>query len=207
MSDDAPTTITRVFDPKVWGMSPKQFIVFLIPLSITSAAIWLKSTTFPNSNLYTIVSAVICIFAWKFYLSVGRDKESLYNLELRLRFGFSILQNEESIQKYSSKDKQKVKNFTNIKKIHDGGFIEFTPVEEGNNWGGIIDLDVYAPMDLEVFTRNAERVLSSVPDRTIIKTITVARNKIHSSADQFKKELKKPNLHPIIFDQLYELVD
>jgi hypothetical protein len=206
-NDNAPTTITRVFDPKVWGMSPKQFFVFLIPLIITSGSIWLKSSIFQESNLFTIVSLVICIFAWKFYLDMGRDKEALYNLELRMRFFFSLIQKEENIQKYNSKDKQKVKNFTRIKRIYEGGYIEFTPLDEGNNHGGILELDAYAPMDLEVFTRNAERVLSSVPDRTIIKTITVARNKIHSSADQFKRELKKPNLHPIIFDQLYELVD
>jgi ferritin len=188
-------------------MTPKQFFVFLIPLSITSGSIMIKARVFPNSILFNILAIVVCLAAWKFYLDVGRNKEALYNLELRLRFLFSILQGEETIQKYDSKDRQKVKNFTRIKKVLDGGYMEFEPVETANNWGGIIEVDAYAPMDMEVFTRNAERLLTSVPDGTIIKTIMAARNKVHNAADPFKRELKKEKLHPIVRDQLYELVE
>lgn len=209
MTEDksSPTTMTRVFDPTVWGMTPKQFIVFLVPLSITSASILLKSSMFQNSFIFNLVAIVFCLGAWKFYLEVGRNKAALYNLEMKIRFILSILQVEETIQKYDRKDKVKVVNFTRMTKVLDSGYMEFNPMGTGNNWGGIIELDAYAPMDLEVFTRNAERLVSSVPDGTIIKTIMAARNKLHDSAEPFRRELKKEKLHPIVRDQLYELVE
>jgi hypothetical protein len=207
-NDNTPTTITRFFDPTVWGLRKNQLVVFFTALIITSGSILIKVLVFPDSLLVSVIGFIITVLAWLVFIKIGLDRDVLYHTELLIRFAGRRVQGEEKIQKYNEKDQNKVRNFNRIKRILLGQFVEFWPVGRGNNWGGYLKIDSYKPLDLAVFEKNAESFLSMLPDGTIIKTILAIRRDLNNnSADQFKHELKKQDLHPIIRDNLYEHVE
>jgi len=200
----APTTITRMFDPTLWGLRKNQLCVLFFAGIITAFLAIMKAVVFPNSLIFTVTFWILSLAAWAFFVFVGLNREALYYFENYLRFFVSLKQGEELIQKYNEKDENKTKNFTHIKNIFKGGYTEFWPINKGNNWAIFLELFAFSPEDLEVFESNAERTLSSVPDGTIIKTILKARKSTRDSAEPFKKELKKDNQIPLIRDICYE---
>lgn len=205
------TTITRMFDPTIWGLRKNQLVIFLLAAAITACCAIIKAIIFPDSLFFTIYGTLIVISAWFFFVGVGLNKERLYHFERRFKFSISRMQGDECIQKYNTKDETKTKLFTRIKNVFDNGFTEFFPNtwDKGmkNNWAVFIELFAYSPEDLEVFFSNAEMFLSSAPDGTIMKTILEARKDNGDSSAPFKRELKKSDLLPILREICYEQVD
>jgi len=205
------TTITRMFDPTIWGLRKNQLVVFFAAAGITALYLILKVILFNNSLFFSVPGGAVVIASWLFFMSVGLNRDRLYQFERRVWFMFSMTQGDELIQKYSDKDELKTRNFSHIKNIFKGGQTEFHTDAWGNgksnNWGTYLKLFAYSPESLDVFFSNAERTLSSVPDGTIIKTILEARRSTGDPAAPFRKELKKEKLHPVIREICYEQIE
>jgi hypothetical protein len=204
MSDQAPTTITRMFDPTLWGLRKNQLAVFFFAGTVSALFAIIKTVMFPNSTLASVIFWVVVVVVWGFFFLVGLNRTSLYNFERRLMFVISRKQGEELIQKYNESDFNKVKNFTHIKNVYKGGYTEFWPINRGNNWAVYLELFAFSPEDLEVFEANAEKILTGVEDGTIIKTTLKARKSTGDPGEPFKKELKRENQIPLLREICYE---
>lgn len=202
---NAPTTITRMFDPTVWGLRTNQLRIFFACAIATAIYVMCSRVLIPDSLFVDVTGGVIVIALWLFFVFVGLNRIALYNFERRIMFLISRCQGEEQIRKYNEKDWYKVKNFSRIKNIFKGGYTEFWPIaNKGHNWGIFLELFAYKPEDLDVFFSNAERTLTGVPANTIIKTVLKARKTTGDEGEQFKKELKKEKQIPILRDICYE---
>ena len=200
-----PTTITRMFDPTVWGLRTNQLRIFFACAIATAIYVMCSRVLIPDSLFVDVIGGVIVIALWLFFVFVGLNRIALYNFERRIMFLISRCQGEEQIRKYNEKDWYKVKNFSRIKNIYKGGYTEFWPIaNKGHNWGIFLELFAYKPEDLDVFFSNAERTLTGVPANTIIKTVLKARKTTGDEGEQFKKELKKEKQIPILRDICYE---
>lgn len=200
-----PTTITRMFDPTVWGLKTNQLRIFFACAILTALYAIISRVLIPGILVLDVVGALIVVASWLFFVFVGLNRIALYNFERRVMFVISKAQGEEQIWKYNKKDWNKVKNFSRIKNIFKGGFTEFWPFEnKGNNWGIYLELFACKPENLEVFFANSEMTLTGVPENTYIKTVLKARKSTGDSGEIFKKELKKGKQIPLLRDVCYE---
>ena len=204
MTENAPTTITRMFDPSVWGLKPNQLKIFFACSIMTALYAIISRVLMPGILVLDVVGALIVVASWLFFVFVGLNRIALYNFERRVMFFLSRCQGEEQIRKYNKKDWYKVKLFTRIKNIFEGGYTEFWPVDKGNNWAIYLELFACLPENLDVFFSNSERTLTGVPEETIIKTVLKARKSTGDAGAQFKKELKKEKQIPLLRDICYE---
>lgn len=202
---NAPTTITRMFDPTVWGLRTNQLRIFFACAIATALYAIFSRVIITDSLFIDVVGGVITIAFWLFFVVVGLNRIALYNFERRIIFLISRFQGEERIWKYNKKDWHKVKNFSRIKNIFKGGFTEFWPIaNKGHNWAIYLELFACKPEDLDVFFANSEMTLTGVPANTIIKTVLKARKSTGDAGEQFKKELKKEKQIPLLRDICYE---
>lgn len=200
-----PTTITRMFDPTVWGLRTNQLRIFFACAILTALYAIISRVLIPGILILDVVGALIVVASWLFFVFVGLNRVALYNFERRIMFLISRAQGEEQIRKYNQKDWYKVKNFSRIKNIFIGGYTEFWPiVNKGHNWGIYLELFACKPEDLDVFFSNSEMTLTGVPANTIIKTVLKARKSTGDAGEQFKKELKKEKQIPLLRDICYE---
>jgi len=199
-----PTTITRMFDPTVWGLRTNQLRIFFACAILTAFYAVISRVLIPGILVLDVVGALIVVASWMFFVFVGLNRVALYNFERRIIFLISRAQGEEQIRKYNKKDWYKVKLFSRIMNIFEGGYTQFWPVGKGNNWGIYLELFACKPDDLEVFFANSEMTLTGVPADTIIKTVLKARKNTGDSGAIFKKELKKGKQIPLLRDICYE---
>lgn len=200
-----PTTITRMFDPTVWGLRTNQLRIFFACAILTAFYAIISRVLIPGILALDVIGALIVVASWLFFVFVGLNRIALYNFERRIIFLISRAQGEEWIQKYNKKDWYKVKNFSRIKNIFKGGYTEFWPlVNNGNNWGIYLELFACKPEDLDVFFTNSEMTLTGVPENTYIKTVLKARKSTGDAGAVFKKELKKGKQIPLLRDICYE---
>ena len=200
-----PTTITRMFDPTVWGLRTNQLRIFFACAILTALYAIISRVLIPGILILDVVGALIVVASWLFFVFVGLNRVALYNFERRIFFLISRAQGEEQIRKYNKKDWYKVKNFSRIKNIFKGGYTEFWPsLNKGNNWGIHLELFACKPEDLDVFFANSEMTLTGVPENTYIKTVLKARKSTGDTGAVFKKELKKGKQIPLLRDICYE---
>lgn len=202
---NAPTTITRMFDPTVWGLRANQLRIFFACAIITALYAIVTRVLLPDSLLIDVTGGLIVVTSWLFFVFVGLNRIALYNFERRILFFISRGQGEEQIRKYNKKDWYKVKNFSRIKNIFEGGYTEFWPIaNKGHNWAIYLELFACKPEDLDVFFSNSEKTLTGVPANTIIKTVLKARKSTGDAGEQYKQELKKEKQIPLLRDICYE---
>lgn len=208
MSDSAattPTTITRMFDPTVWGLRTNQLRIFFACAILTAMYAVISRVIMPDSLFVAVSGGLLVVGSWAFFVFVGLNRIALYNFERRINFLISWKQGEEHIRKYNKKDWHKVRNFSRIKRVLERGYTEFWPIEsKGHNWGIYLELFACKPEDLDSFFANSEKTLTGVPANTIIKTVLKARKSTADTGEQFKKELKKENQIPLLRDICYE---
>lgn len=202
---NAPTTITRMFDPTVWGLRTNQLRIFLACAVVTALYAIISRVLIQDSLLIDVIGGLVVVAVWLFFVFVGLNRIALYNFERRILFLISRGQGEEQIRKYNKKDWYKVKNFSRIKNIFKGGYTEFWPIaNKGHNWAIYLELFACKPEDLDVFFSNSEKSLTGVPANTIIKTVLKARKSTGDAGEQYKKELKKEKQIPLLRDICYE---
>ena len=202
---NAPTTITRMFDPTVWGLRTNQLRIFLACAVVTALYAIISRVLIQDSLLIDVIGGLVVVAVWLFFVFVGLNRIALYNFERRILFLISRGQGEEQIRKYNKKDWYKVKNFSRIKNIFNGGYTEFWPIaNKGHNWAIYLELFACKPEDLDVFFSNSEKSLTGVPANTIIKTVLKARKSTGDAGEQYKKELKKEKQIPLLRDICYE---
>lgn len=202
---NAPTTITRMFDPTVWGLRTNQLRIFLACAVVTALYAIISRVLIQDSLLIDVIGGLVVVAVWLFFVFVGLNRIALYNFERRILFLISRGQGEEQIRKYNKKDWYKVKNFSRIKNIFKGGYTEFWPIaNKGHNWAIYLELFACKPEDLDVFFSNSEKTLTGVPANTIIKTVLKARKSTGDAGEQYKKELKKEKQIPLLRDICYE---
>ena len=202
---NAPTTITRMFDPTVWGLRTNQLRIFFACAIITALYAIISRVLIPDSLLVDVIGGLTVVVLWLFFVFIGLNRVALYNFERRILFLISRGQGEEQIRKYNKKDWYKVKNFSRIKNIFEGGYTEFWPIaNKGHNWAIYLELFACKPEDLDVFFSNSEKTLTGVPANTIIKTVLKARKSTGDAGEQYKQELKKEKQIPLLRDICYE---
>ena len=193
-----------MFDPTVWGLRTNQLRIFFACAITTALYVVISRVLIPGILFIDVVGALIVVALWLFFVFVGLNRVALYNFERRINFLISRGQGEEQIRKYDKRDWYKVKLFSRIKKVFEGGYTELWPVASGNNWGIYLELFACLPENLDVFFSNSERTLTGVPANTIIKTVLKARKSTGDAGAQFKKELKKEKQIPLLRDICYE---
>ena len=202
---NAPTTITRMFDPTVWGLRTNQLRIFFACAIITALYAIISRVLIPDSLLVDVIGGLTVVVLWLFFAFIGLNRVALYNFERRIIFLISRGQGEEQIRKYNKKDWYKVKFFSRIKNIFEGGYTEFWPIaNKGHNWAIYLELFACKPEDLDVFFSNSEKTLTGVPANTIIKTVLKARKSTGDAGEQYKQELKKEKQIPLLRDICYE---
>lgn len=202
---NAPTTITRMFDPTVWGLRTNQLRIFLACAVVTALYAIISRVLIQDSLLIDVIGGLVVVAVWLFFVFVGLNRIALYNFERLILFLISRGQGEEQIRKYNKKDWYKVKNFSRIKNIFKGGYTELWPIaNKGHNWAIYLELFACKPEDLDVFFSNSEKSLTGVPANTIIKTVLKARKSTGDAGEQYKKELKKEKQIPLLRDICYE---
>ncbi len=149
---NAPTTITRMFDLTVWGLRTNQLRIFFACAIITALYAIISRVLIPDSLLVDVIGGLTVVVLWLFFVFIGLNRVALYNFERRILFLISRGQGEEQIRKYNKKDWYKVKNFSRIKNIFEGGYTEFWPIaNKGHNWAIYLELFACKPEDLDVF--------------------------------------------------------
>lgn len=194
-----------MFDPTVWGLRTNQLRIFFACAIITALYAIISRVLIPDSLLVDVIGGLTVAVLWIFFVFIGLNRVALYNFERRILFLISRGQGEEQIRKYNKKDGYKVKIFSRIKNIFDGGYTEFWPIaNKGHNWAIYLELFACKPEDLDVFFSNSEKTLTGVPANTIIKTVLKARKSTGDSGEQYKQELKKEKQIPLLRDICYE---
>lgn len=194
-----------MFDPTVWGLRTNQLRIFFACAIITALYAIISRVLIPDSLLVDVIGGLTVAVLWIFFVFIGLNRVALYNFERRILFLISRGQGEEQIRKYNKKDWYKVKIFSRIKNIFDGGYTEFWPIaNKGHNWAIYLELFACKPEDLDVFFSNSEKTLTGVPANTIIKTVLKARKSTGDSGEQYKQELKKEKQIPLLRDICYE---
>jgi hypothetical protein len=137
---------------------------------------------------------------------IGRSQSRLYHFECTWRFIFSMVSKTSYIEKYGDNGLQKSKEFSYIKWIHDGGFIEFFhyPKKRPHNWGVIIWLDAFDPESLKTFILNTQNMLIGLPDKTVLKTSVNIRNDLQDYSEPITIQLQENDMPTIVRESMIE---
>lgn len=204
MSDASPLTVSRKFDPTVYGLHKNQQSL-LMKLAVVLMFFFWGGVFTVGLDLAVKASAVLAGIELLFFMWIGGSPSNLYHFECWCRFLKSIYKGEDYIEKHGANGMQKARHLTHIKKIHDGKYIEyfFTKVRP-HNWGVMLRLDSFQPDDLEQFALNVERMLIGNPDKTLIKTFLHVRSDLTDYAEPIRKELQRNRIPQIVRDSMFE---
>ena len=202
MSD--PVTLSRNFDLTVYTLRRNQqmlALALLIPW-FTVMVVGNKLVGPHITNRIALVMAVIeiCIF-----LYIGRNPIRLYRFECLFRFLWSLQRNTDYIWKYAEDGLKQAQEFSHIKKVHKGGYIEYTfEKSRPNNWGYIIRLDAFSPDSFQKFVDGVELFIVGLLDGTVLKTTINVRKDLKDYAEPIKIDLNKESVPELVRQSMFE---
>lgn len=146
-----------------------------------------------------MVAIALAFIETGIFFYVGRSQSRLYRFECFMRFLLSFQFGTDSIEKHSEKGLKNAQDFSHIKKVHTGGYIEYIPSKERpNNFGGIIKLKAFSPEKLKNFTDNVERMIIGIPDRSTLKTVITIRKDLNDFSLPLQNQLNDMSLPKIV---------
>ena len=203
-----PLSTSRKIDLTLWGLHKNQQGLAAILLFILAIVYFSVSFTI-NTILAYKVSIVFLVVELVFFLIVGSNATVLYHFECALRFLISVSKGTNFIEKHGENGEQKARDLTHIQKVHDRGYIQYHVGKlfhrkRSHNWGVMLELKGFQPDDLDQFALNLERVLISLPDKTLIKTFLHVRSDLTDYAEPLREELRKNRIPQIVRDSMFE---
>lgn len=199
-----PMTVTRKFDPTVYGLHKNQQHLIMILACLLMPTFLIGMFTV-SIDLTMKLAAGQAILEGLFFMWVGSSPSSLYHFECTCRLFKAIYKGEDYIEKHGINGMQKARSLTHIKKIHFGKYIEyFFTKARPHNFGTMLKLDSFQPDDLEQFALNIERMFVGNPDKTLIKTFLHVRPDLVDYAAPIKEELKKNRIPQIVRESMFE---
>jgi len=204
MADNGPMTVTRNFNPTIYGYQKnQQNLAILLAFLLMPTFLIGTFVLGPNTAVHVAIGqAVIEIL---FFIYIASSASNLYHFECWCRFLKQIYKGEDYIEKHGINGLKKARNLTHIKKIHDGKYIEyFFTKERPHNWGVMIKIHSFQPEDMEVFAENIERMFIGNEDRTLIKTFLHVRSDLTDYAKPIREELHRNRIPQIVRDSMFE---
>ncbi len=206
--NNAPLSTSRKIDLTMWGLQKNQQLLLGLLIFILSVVYFISNFTVDRLTANKISVCFLAIEAVFFFI-VARNASILYHFECALRFLLSIHFGTDFIEKFGKNGNKQAQNLTHIKKIHKGGYIEYRVGKlfrrkRTHNWALMLKLDSFQPEDLEQFALNIERVLVSLPDKTLIKTFLHVRSDMTDYAEPLREELRKNRIPQIVRDSMFE---
>lgn len=203
---EKPMTTSRPFELTFYGLHKNQQILFGI-LLIPLFSVYIIGNQFLPWSYHTInhVAAIVFVIESCIFFHIGRSEQRLYLFERWLRFIISLYRGTDSVEKYSENGLKQARDFSYMKKIHTGGYIEYIPTKERpNNFGGIIKLNAFSPENLKNFTENVERMLKGVPDRSTLKTTINIRKDLKDLTLPLQVQLNDESLPQVVRQSIIE---
>jgi hypothetical protein len=203
---EKPLTTSRPFELTFYGLHRNQQLLaglLLIPLF----SIYIIGNKFMPWSYHTVntIAEIVFVIEALIFFYIGRSETRLYKCERFFRFMGSLYFNTDSVEKYAEGGLKRAQDFSHIKKVHRGGYIEYIPTKERpNNFGGIINLHAFSPENLKNFTQNAERMIIGVPDRSVLKTSINIRKDIKDLSMPLQIQLTDESLPPIVRKSIIE---
>jgi hypothetical protein len=203
-----PLSTSRKIDLTLWGFHRNQQALIAIQLFLLSIVYFMISFTF-NTIIAYKVSIVFLVVECVFFTIVGSNAAVLYHFECACRFLISISNGMNFIEKHGENGDQKARDLTHIQKVHDKGYIQYHVgklfhQKRSHNWGVMLELKGFQPDDLDQFALNLERVLISLPDKTLIKTFLHVRSDLTDYAEPLRDELRRNRIPQIVRDSMFE---
>jgi hypothetical protein len=202
--DSMPLTVTRNIDITFYSMRKNQqyllmFLLFLLSLTLL---VGIRTVGYNLTNKIVLVQAIIESLVFYY---IGRSSARLYQVERYVRFLISMQTGEDTVEKFAEKGMKKVRDISNIKKIHFGGFIEiFHSKKRPNNWAVFFELQSFKPDKLVQFLQSTEKMFTGLMDKSVLKTTLTIRSDLKDYAAPIKAELNKEGMPQIVRQSMYE---
>ncbi len=203
-NESTPLTITRKIDITFYSLRKNQqyllmFLLFLLSLTLL---IGIRLVGYSLTNKIALVQAVIEVLV---FLYIGRSPARLYRFEKYFRFLVSMQTGEDTVEKYAEKGLKKVRDVSNIKKIHFGGFVEyFYSKKKPNNWAVFFELQAFKPDKIVSFLQQTEKMFMGLEDGAVLKTTMTVRDDLKDYAEPIKSALNKDQMPLIVRQSMYE---
>jgi len=204
MSESGPMTVTRNFNPTIYGYQKNQQNLAII-LAVLLMPTFMIGTFLVGPNAAVNIAIGQAVIETLFFVYVASSASNLYHFECWCRFLKSINKGEDYIEKHGVNGLKKARNLSHIKKVHDGKYIEyFFTKERPHNWGIMLKLKSFMPEDFDIFAENVERMFIGNPDRTLIKTFLHVRSDLTDYAKPIREELYQNRIPQIVRDSMFE---
>jgi hypothetical protein len=208
--DPVPLTISRKIDVTFLNLRKNQQWLLMILLFLISCTfmIGIRTVGYNLTNKIAFVQAIIEVGVF-FY--IGRTPARLYQCEKFFRLLWSMQDGSDTLEKFSKQDLKKIRNFSNIKKIHLDGFVEYfvdmklvTRNNRKNNWAIFYELKAFKPDKIVHFLQSVEKMLIGMDDGAVIKTTMTIRDDLKDYSEPIKFVLNKEGMPLIVRQSLYE---
>lgn len=202
--DSIPLTVTRKIDISFYSLRKNQqyLVMFLLFLLSLTLMIGVRTIGYNLTNKIVLVQTIIEALVF-FY--IGRSPARLYRCERFVRFLYFMQTGADTVEKFAEKGLKKVRDVSNIKKIHFGGFVEyFYSKTRPHNWSVFFELQAFKPDSIVSFLRSTEKMFTGLPDRSAVKTTMTIRNDLKDYAEPIKNELNKEGMPQIVRQSMYE---
>lgn len=205
MTDDSiPLTVTRNIDITFYTLRKNQQYLLMFLLFLLSMTFLVGITTIGHTLTNKIASVQIVLEALVFYY-IGRSPARLYRCERLVRFLYYMQTGQDTVEKFAENGLKKVRDVSNIKKIHFSGFVEyFYSKKRPHNWAVFFELQAFKPDSMVSFLKSVEKMFTGLPDRSAVKTTMTIRNDIKDFAEPIKNELNKEGMPLIVRQSMYE---
>lgn len=202
--ESMPLTVTRKIDVSFHGMRKNQqyLVMFLLSLLSLTLLIGIRTVGYNLTNKIVLVQAIIETLV---FLYIGRSAARLYRVERFVRFLISMQTGADTVEKFAEKGLRKVRDVSNLKKIHFGGFVEYFYTKKNpHNWSVFFELQSFKPDKLIPFLKSTENMFTGLPDKSALKTTLTIRDDLKDYSAPLKEELNKEGMPSIVRQSMYE---
>lgn len=205
-----PLTISRKIEIPFYRLKTKQqyLLMGLLFSIVLTLLIGTRTVGYHTTNQIVRVQAVIELII---FLYIGLNAERLYQCEKFLRVLWSMQDGSDTIEKFAKKDLKKIRDTSNIKKIHFNGFVEyFTDMallnknKRKNNWAVFYEIKGFKPDKIVPFLQAVEKMFMGMDDGSAMKTTMTIRDDLKDYSEPIKQVLNKEGMPQIVRQSQYE---
>ncbi|MFZ2499553.1 hypothetical protein [Methanosarcina sp.] len=209
-NEPIPLTITRKIEIPFYRLKTKQqyFLMGLLFLIVLTLLIGTRTVGYHTTNQIVKVQAVIELII---FLYIGLSPARLYQCEKFLLLMWSMQDGSDTTEKFAKEDLKKIRDTSNIKKIHLGGFVEyftdFSLVNKNkrkNNWAIFYEIKGFKPDKIVPFLQAVEKMFMGMDDGSAMKTTMTIRDDLKDYSEPIKTVLNQEGMPQIVRQSLYE---
>lgn len=198
-------TTGRKFDPTFYGLHTNQQVLALC-LAVVLLFVFMASVRLFGIDTANDICKILGLAEIGFGIYIGRSQSRLYHFECTWRFILSMFRGTDHIEKHADGGLEKTKDFSYIKWIHKGGFIEYfyKAKTRPHNWGAIYWLDAFDPETLKTFLMETTKLFQGLPDKTVLKTSVNIRNDLKDYSEPITIQLQNNDMPKIVRESMVE---